>query len=246
MKDTKWLTGIAVLLLVASGLLYFIHYLMFHDLHHIGVFGLHELAFLPVEVLIVTLVIHRLLEGRERKQKLEKMNMVIGTFFSRVGTTLITCFASHDPNIESIRAELVVTDLWNEENFSAVAARMKTYQFDIDTCTIDLERLRTFLLDREDFLIRMLENPVLLEHEEFTELLRATFHLTEELSRRGAIIECPLSDISHLGGDVKRVYGLLIYEWISYMHYLKKNYPYLFSLALRTNPFDPDSSVMVT
>lgn len=240
--------SIAVTLIIASALLYFLHYLLFHDLHHIGVFGLHELAFLPVEVLIVTLVIHRLLEERERKQRLEKMNMVIGTFFSRVGgTTLITCFASHDPNLESIRSELVMTDAWNEENFSAVAVRMKSYQFDIDTCTLDLERLRGFLLDREDFLVRMLENPVLLEHEDFTELLRATFHLTEELSRRGPIIECPASDISHLGGgDVKRVYGLLIHEWIAYMHYLKRDYPYLFSLAMRTNPFDPESSVMVT
>lgn len=246
MKDKNWLIVLAGALLIASAVLYFIHYLLFHDLHHIGVFGLHELAFLPVEVLIVTLVIHRLLNEREKKQKLEKLNMVIGTFFSRVGTTLITCFANHDPNLESIRSELVVTDAWNEENFSHLSARMKTYQYDIDTCTLDLERLRVFLLDREDFLVRMLENPVLLEHEEFTELLRATFHLTEELSRRGAIAECPLTDITHLGGDVKRVYGLLIHEWIAYMHYLKRNYPYLFSLALRTNPFDPESSVMVT
>lgn len=246
MKDKNWIIVIAGTLIVTSALLYFIHYLVFHDLHHIAVFGLHELAFLPVEVLIVTLVIHRLLDEREKKQKLEKLNMVIGTFFSRVGTTLITCFASHDPNLESVRSELVVTDAWSEENFSNLAARMKTYQYDIDACTLDLERLRAFLLSREDFLVRMLENPVLLEHEEFTELLRATFHLTEELSRRGAITECPLSDISHLGGDVKRVYGLLIHEWIAYMHYLKRNYPYLFSLALRTNPFDPESSVMVT
>lgn len=246
MNDRKWFIGLAGALFLTAALLYLMHYLVFHDLHHIGVFALHDLAFLPVEVLIVTLVIHRMLEERERKQKLEKMNMVIGTFFSRVGTTLISCFAAHDPNLASVRSDLVVTDNWDEENFSVVAKRMKTYAFDIDACTLDLERLRTFLLDREDFLVRMLENPVLLEHEDFTELLRATFHLTEELSRRGAIAECPMTDISHLGGDVKRVYGLLIHEWIAYMHYLKRNYPYLFSLALRTNPFDAESSVHVT
>jgi hypothetical protein len=27
------------------------------------------------------------------------------------------------------------------------------------------------------------------------------------------------------------------------MEHLKKEYPYLFSLALRTNPFDPEASV---
>jgi hypothetical protein len=29
------------------------------------------------------------------------------------------------------------------------------------------------------------------------------------------------------------------------MHYLKKNYPYLFSFALRTNPFDEQASVII-
>jgi hypothetical protein len=28
-------------------------------------------------------------------------------------------------------------------------------------------------------------------------------------------------------------------EWLDYMKYLKANYPDLFSLAIRTNPFDP-------
>ncbi len=246
MKDKNWIIVLVSTLVAASALLYFIHYLVFHDLHHIALFGLHELAFLPVEVLIVTLVIHRLLDNREKKQKLEKLNMVIGTFFSRMGTTLITCFAGHDLNIESVRSELLVNDAWSEANFSNLSARMKSHPYKIDACTMDFERLRTFLLSHEDFLMRLLENPVMLEHEGFTELLRATFHLTEELRRRGPIAECPLSDIYHLGGDVKRVYGLLIHEWIAYMHYLKRNYPYLFSLALRTNPFDPESSVMVT
>jgi len=34
-------------------------------------------------------------------------------------------------------------------------------------------------------------------------------------------------------------------QWLAYMKHLKKEYPYLFSLAVRTNPFDPDVSVAV-
>ena len=37
----------------------------------------------------------------------------------------------------------------------------------------------------------------------------------------------------------------LIAEWLAYMRHLKKNYPYLFSLALRTNPFDPQASAVI-
>jgi len=43
-------------------------------------------------------------------------------------------------------------------------------------------------------------------------------------------------------GDVRRAYGLLASEWLSYMKHLRDNYPYLFSLAMRTNPFDPQAS----
>ncbi|MEE8403001.1 MAG: hypothetical protein V3R93_04525 [Candidatus Hydrothermarchaeaceae archaeon] len=41
---------------------------------------------------------------------------------------------------------------------------------------------------------------------------------------------------------MKRIYGLMVYEWLAYMEHLKDDYPYLFSLAMRTNPFDQDAS----
>ena len=52
-------------------------------------------------------------------------------------------------------------------------------------------------------------------------------------------------DLEHLAGDMKRAYQNLICQWIDYMQHLKISYPYLFSLALRTNPFDPTSKVEV-
>jgi hypothetical protein len=44
-----------------------------------------DIAFLPVEVLLVTMIIHRLLEDNEKKARLDKLNMVIETFFSEMG-----------------------------------------------------------------------------------------------------------------------------------------------------------------
>jgi len=111
---------------------------------------------------------------------------------------------------------------------------------------MDLIHLRNFLAKKSDFLLRLLENPVLLEHESFTRLLRAVFHLTEELNRRGTFEDLPESDYQHLAGDTRRVYRRLVSEWVDYMGYLKQNYPYLFSLAVRTNPFDENASPVVT
>jgi hypothetical protein len=45
--------------------------------------------------------------------------------------------------------------------------------------------------------------------------------------------------------DVMRAYSRLIIVWPSYMRYLKEHYPYLFSMALRTNHFDPEASPVV-
>jgi hypothetical protein len=106
--------------------------------------------------------------------------------------------------------------------------------------------LREFLVNRRGFLLGLLENPNLLEHETFTELLWAVFHLSEELESRPGFEFIPETDYHHLIGDIKRAYMQLVMEWLDYMKHLKKEYPYLFSLAMRTNPFDPTATPIIT
>lgn len=91
----------------------------------------------------------------------------------------------------------------------------------------------------------MLENPVFQEHGNFTELLRAVFHLRDELLNRTDLTGLPDSDRTHLEGDIVRIFQLLTLEWLNYMQYLKENYAYMLSLAMRVNPFDSDASAVV-
>jgi hypothetical protein len=232
-------------LIIASVLLYLFHYAIFHDWHHIFIYLIGDIAFLPVEVLLVTLIIHRLLSSRERRIRLEKLNMVIGAFFSEVGTRLLAVLSDADPDLDDIKKRLIVTDEWSDDKFIEVLDSLKRYRYDVEFEKVELRDLHDFLMEKRNFLLRLLENPNMLEHELFTELLRAVFHLTEELSHRKKFKNLPKSDCEHLCGDLKRVYGLLVREWLTYMMYLKDNYPFLFSLALRTNPFDEDASPVV-
>jgi hypothetical protein len=186
-----------------------------------------------------------MLSKREKQVRLEKLNMVIGVFFSEVGTNLMAVFSDYDPNLDGIRKDLVVSERWTEKDYADACRRLKDYDCAVEIQKVDLEELRTHLLGKRDFLLRLLENPVLLEHESFTELLQAVFHLTEELAHRVDTALLPDSDKQHLAGDIKRAYHLLVDEWVSYMRYLKNNYPYLFSLAMRTNPFDREASAVV-
>lgn len=245
MRLLKWQVLLGLALILLSAVLYLVHFTIFGDAHHIYIYLLGDIAFVPIEVLLVTLIVHQLLSQREKKAMLEKLNMVIGSFFSEVGTRLLTYFSDFDPELATIRKYLIVTNDWSEEEFINVSKRLRNYDYKVEIKKVDLEGLRTYLVREREFLLRLLENPTLLEHESFTELLRAVFHLTEELEKRGEVKQLPDADYAHLAGDIKRAYVLLVQRWLSYVKYLKENYPYLFSLVMRTNPFDETASPFV-
>ena len=64
--DTRWKLGVAVGLVTLSIVLYAAHFLIFQDEHHLFIFFIGDLAFVPVEVLVITLIINQMLESRER------------------------------------------------------------------------------------------------------------------------------------------------------------------------------------
>ena len=245
MRRFDWKLFLGLGLVVLSAMVYLLHYFTFRDSHHIFIYLIGDVAFVFIEVLLVTLIIHRLLSQRETRAMLEKLNMVIGTFFSEVGTSLLVYLSDCDPKLDDVRKNLIVTANWNDADFLKVSKYLRRYKYGIDIHKIDLQRLRTDLRGRRDFMVRLLENPVLLEHESFTNLLRAVFHLVEELASRETLTDLPETDLQHLAGDIKRAYIRLVREWLDYMKYLKNNYPYLFSLAMRTNPFDQKASPIV-
>nr|WP_319539587.1 hypothetical protein [uncultured Methanospirillum sp.] len=244
-SNRNWLILFAVSLLCSSMLLFLLHYGIFHDAHHILIYTLHDIAFLPIEVLLVTLILHQMLERQATKNKLNKLNMVIGVFFSELGTPLMRFFSSHDPQYQEKKHFYSSINTWNHALYASKMREAKKSAYQVQISCADLIELRSILIEKEDFLVRILENPTLLEHEAFTDVLQAVFHLTEELKHRGDCSDLPDSDIRHLSGDITRGYAHMIPVWISYLEYLKINYPYLFSLAARTNPFTEKEDAVV-
>ena len=139
MKRSRWRLLLGVTLIGVSILFYLLHYLIFRDARHIFICLIGDIAFLFIQVLLVTLIIDEVPSFRERR------------------------------------------------------------------------------------------------------LLMAVFHLTEELEARSDVSALSGEDKLHIAGDMKRVYGLLTAEWFDCMRHLRDNYPYLFSFAIRTNPFDPEA-----
>jgi hypothetical protein len=235
----------AAALMAIAAALYGLQIDLFHSRRDTFFYLLQDLAFIPIQVLLVTLVVDQFLRVRERAVLVKKMNMVIGAFFSEVGTTLLGSCRAFDRGSGELGGKMAVGPAWTARQFAEAAEGLKAHKFDTACEAGDLAALQTFLVARRGFLLGLLENQNLLEHETFTELLWAVFHLMEELESRRDLGSLSRPDSDHLAGDIKRAYVLLIKEWLFYMAHLKSDYPYLFSLAVRKNPFTPGVPVEI-
>ncbi len=244
-SQRRWMVTLSLGLLLASAALYGLNYLVFRDAQAIIGFLSKYIPLLPLKVFIVTIIIHGLLESREKQERLEKLSTLIGAFFSSIGTDLLFVLARNDPEREEKQKAFAVGVGWTPPDFNRAQRSCGGMEFAVEISGMNLERLRGFLREKNDFVLRLLENPVLLEHERFSDLLRAVHHLHDELIHRDELSRLPASDLRHLAGDIERVYGLLAREWLFYSRHLQKSYPYLFSLVVRLNPFDEDGSPLV-
>ncbi len=170
---------VVLTLCLASLVLYFIHFACFRDLQHIWLSSLTNLAFLPISVLLVTLIMDRMLSARERAMRREKLRMLISVFFSGLGNKLLAILVRCDSSLLDSREYVGMRESWTGMRPAKVSVVLADHSYAVSVEPADLEELRTLLTRKMDILLRLLENPSLHEHESFAELLRAVFHLTE-------------------------------------------------------------------
>lgn len=245
MARLSWKLVVGLVLVGLSLLLGLMHYLVFGNTKDLFFNLALNVVFVPVQVLLVTLIIERLLSERERQALLKKLNMVIGAFMSEVGAGLLRQVDAFCGEAPDLARSLLVTESWKEREYRAATRFAEQYQRHLTPDTNQLAELRSYLLLKRPFVLSLLQNPNLLEHDCFTDLLWAVCHLTEELEARSTFTDLQNADYHHLCGDIKRANSLLIREWLSYMRHLQGEYPYMFSLAVRLNPFNPQASPIV-
>jgi len=229
----------------ASLALYLIDYFVLGNSLRIASSFIENLAFLPVYVIFITLIVEQIIKEQERQAVMRKLNMVIGVFFSEVGNRLLKELSAYVAVGAELKNHLLVNGSWKDGEFAEALDYLRRTDIRINCDGCGKYRLKGFLVEKRSFLAGLLENQNLLEHDQFTDLLWAVFHLVEELEARSSFDDMPNSDIDHINGDIKRVFGYLSREWLLYMQHLKVDYPYLFSLAVRLNPMidNPDPLV---
>ena len=140
---------------------------------------------------------------------------------------------------------LLISQDWHSRSYQKAQESVGRHDFNLEPLPEQLDGLRNFLLDKRNFLLGLLRNPNLLEHDSFTDLLWSVFHLAEELGFRDSFQSNNPKDLEHLAGDIQRAYAKLLQEWLSYMQHLQLEYPYLYSLAVRTNPFSDEAKAVI-
>jgi len=243
MDTTKhWKTIPGIVLTFATVALYAIRWLAFPSplLHsELERFFIGDLAFMCLQILIVTGILETYLKRREKEVLREKLNMIIGAFFSETGFDLLKTIAEVDLNSGALVGKITPQVGWMKKDYEQAEATFRAYAPDIELDSSSLAYMKRFLVEQRSTILGLLANQALLEHEQFADLLWATNHISDELQARSSLDNLPEADLAHLELDTKRAYEILVLEWMEYLEHLSKRYPYLFVLASRRSPFDP-------
>jgi hypothetical protein len=239
---TFWLI---LLLLVLSGLLYLLQYLLFWRATDSFFYFLQDLAFVPISVLLVTLGINTVLVMREKQAKLQRVSIVVNEFFAEVGYDLITALKEFIADTDVLAAHLQPVGSWNQRDFNQAVAFLNQHPIVAEASRGDLSGFQQLLSQKKSLILRLFENANLMEHDRFTDMLWAVYHVYDELRHRASFQSLPASDMKHLSSDIQRAAQLLLIEWIEAMRQLKMRYPYLYSLAVRTGPFSKGDPVVL-
>ena len=221
------------LLFMLSAAIYTLQFYLFRDLKDTSFYLLQDMAFLPVQVAIVTVALGAIINKRERSERLSKAHMLTGAFYSELGNEFIAKILPYVYNLADFAPYMNIGPDWKSRRFKSSAAKLKTIYADINCDTNEFSSLKELLTEKRSYMLIILSNPVLLEHESFSNMMWAVFHLTDELNERKCFDALPPEDIAHLNNDVSRAFGEMATNWVYYMDHIKKNYPYLYSLELR-------------
>ena len=231
MKKIRYYFVISFILIALSSIMFFIHYLIFGQALNTAYYSLMNLCFIPINSLVVTIMLEKLIDYRSKKDRIEKINMLVGIFFTEVGGKLMHFIIDADKDAKNY--------ITNFEDLNKIKKCLYEYNYKVDMKYIDLCAIKNILVEHNNLFVTLISNESILQHQIFTDLLMSVIHLRDEI----IFIEKDKDsgfNINHLENDVIRVYKNISIQWISYLEYLNKSYPFLYNNAIRVNPFKFD------
>lgn len=243
-----WKRYLAVGLVVVTVIIYYLRWHIFANpyMHNEMLrYIFDDLAFMCIQILIVTVVLETYLQRREMDALRQKLNMIIGAFFSQFGFEMLHELALNDAKIAEIKDVVSPQMNWTHRDFERAHKIFEQHAPEMKPTPDSLRAMEELIRSHKDAVLTLLTNQALLDHETFADLLWAISHIGDELGARHNYDALPESDMAHLALDMKRAYQLFGFEWLNYLEHLQSRYPYLYSLAVRNNPLAHECNVEV-
>ncbi|MGL6107088.1 hypothetical protein [Romboutsia sp.] len=228
MKKVKHYFVISLILISLSGIMFLTHYIVFGQGVNTAYYSLMNLCFIPINSLVVTIILESLIDYKAKQERIEKLNMLVGIFFTEVGSKLMRLIIIADKDAQN--------SIIGFNDLNKIKNGLLTYEYKIVFEKIDIESIKVLLVSNSNLFINLVSNESIHQHEIFTDLLMSVIHLRDEILflENDKFEEL---DIGHLEQDIIRVYKNITVQWIDYLEYLSNNYPFLYNNAIRLNPF---------
>jgi hypothetical protein len=101
-----------------------------------------------------------------------------------MGTTLIKELSMANKSTSSFCSRLHISQQWSRLEFSE--ARTFTGKIEFELLSNDLTGLMSFLKSNREFMLSLLQNPILAEDRSFNHLILSVFHLMQEFIQRSS------------------------------------------------------------
>ncbi len=220
------------MLIILSAAIYGLQLIIFRDPQTTAFYIFQDMAFMPFTIAIATIVVGEVMNDRERKERLEKTQMLTSSFFTELGAELLfelTDLAEADDTFIHAFESTRITD---ESSLHAMQELTRNSKFKIHLTEESYNSIRTMIREHRTMLLVISSNPLLLEHEDFTNMLWSIFHLLDEFRLRGDYQNFSQQDLSHIETDLAETMQLLIISWYVNILYTKNHYPNFFNTAL--------------
>ena len=229
--NLKAMRRTTIILLILSIIIYSIQILLFDDPRTTFFYILQDLAFMPITIAFATLMVGEVLNWREKNERKEKTRMLTSTFFTEIGAILAHYTLSMTQEDDFLH--LVARNGGNIDNMTTneIIQKLEHHKIKVTLNKEGYEKARNLILSNQTNLLVISSNPLILEHEYFTEMLWGVFHLIDEFRLRGDWDALSKTDIAHLNVDFAKVLRLMLINWIGNSEYLAKNYPAFYNVA---------------
>ena len=204
--DRKTTRHVVLALIVLSA-----QVLIFHDERTTAFYLLQDLAFMPVTIAIATLVVGELVDEREKKERLEKTKMLTSSFFTGIGAFLIREILRMT-DADGFVHEVVKNGAEQSGTVGEIQRQLENEKLNVHIDAAGYTKIQQIIRSNQTNILVIASNPLIIEHECFSEMLWGVFHLMDEfpssayeLGRECTVSEGNLSGILCGGIDKDRM-----------------------------------------